>query len=148
MEKKTLKFFDEMGFGFQVRILNAPMIKLRGEWVLDIDQKKLQRSVLWALSTKPVRLTGHEIRFIRKTLEMTLAEFGEKFDVSHPAVIKWEKAGNKSTEMNWSTEKDIRLLIASRVQSKPADFVAVYKDLEEKAENSEMLVKIDGKLVA
>lgn len=148
MEKKTIKYFDDHGFGFQVRILNAPLVKMRGEWVLDIDPNKLQRSLLRSLATKPVRLTGNEIRFIRLALEMTLAGFGQKFDVSHAAVIKWEKSGNQATGMNWSTEKDIRLFIASRIQSKAADFVAVYKELEEKADNSQMLVKIDGKKVA
>lgn len=148
MERKTLKYFDEFGFGFQVRILNAPMVKIRGEWVLDVDQNKIQKSILSALIRKPVRLTGSEIRFIRTAFEMTLAEFGQKFDVSHPAVLKWEKVGDHFTGMNWSTEKDIRLFIASRLEPKAAAFVAVYKELEEKAENSEMLVKIDGRKVA
>ena len=51
-------------------------------------------------------------------------------------------------EMNWSTEKDIRLFIASRFQSKPSNFISIYKELEEKADDSEMLVKIDGRKVA
>jgi DNA-binding transcriptional regulator YiaG len=148
MEKKTVRYFDDSGFGFKVRILNAPMVKIRGEWVLDVDQNKLQRSLLSALARKPVRLTGNEIRFIRTALEMTLTEFGEKFDVSHPAVLKWEKNGDHSTEMNWSTEKDIRLFVAARTELKATDFMAVYKELEEKADDSEMLVKIDGKKVA
>ena len=148
MEKKTLKYFDDFGFGFQVRIFNAPMLKVRGEWVLDVDQNKLQSSILGALARKPVRLTGKEIHFIRNAFEMTSTEFGAKFDVSHAAVLKWERAGNHRTEMNWSTEKDIRLFVASKAQSKATDFVAVYKELEEKADDSEMLVEIDGRKVA
>ena len=148
MEKKTVRYFDDYGFGFQVRIFNAPMVKIRGEWVLDVDQNKLQASLLKSLASKPVRLTGSEIRFIRNAFEMTSTEFGEKFDVSHAAVLKWEKSGAHRTVMTWSTEKDIRLFVASKVQSKPTEFAAVYKELEEKADESEMLVKIDGKKVA
>ncbi len=148
MEKKTVKYFDNFGFGFQVRIFNAPMLKVRGEWVLDVDQNKLQSSLLYALARKPVRLTGNEIRFIRSAFEMTSTEFGAKFDVSHAAVLKWERAGAHRTEMNWATEKDIRLFVASRGQSKATDFIAIYRELEEKADDSEMLVKIDGRKVA
>lgn len=148
MEKKTQKYFDDFAFGFQVRIFNAPMLKIRGEWILDVDHNKLQDSLLSALARKPVRLTGNEIRFIRNAFEMTSTEFGAKFDVSHVAVLKWEKAGDHSTGMNWSTEKDIRLSVASRFQSKATDFVAIYKELEEKADDSEMLVEIDGRKVA
>jgi len=148
MEKKTVKFFDDFGFGFQVRIFNAPLLKVRGEWVLDVDQSKLQKTLLLALASKPVRLTGNEIRFIRSFFEMTSTEFGEKFDVSHAAVLKWERAQAQRTEMNWPTEKDIRLFVASKVQPKATGFVAVYKELEEKADDSEMLVKIDGRKVA
>lgn len=148
MDKKTVKHFDDYGFGFQVRILHAPLVKIRGEWILDIDPKRFQRSLLASLATKPVRLTGNEIRFIRLALEMTLSKFGQKFDVSHAAVIKWEKSGNRGTGMSWSTEKDIRLFIASRIQPKPSEFVAVYKKLEEKAENTAMLTEIDGRKAA
>jgi DNA-binding transcriptional regulator YiaG len=148
MEKKTVKYFDDFGFGFQVRVLNAPMLKVRGEWVLDVDQQKLQRSLLCSLASKSVRLTGSEIRYIRSFFNMTSTEFGQKFNVTHAAVLKWERAGANRTEMNWSTEKDIRLFVAARVQRKASDFIAVYKELEEKADDSEMLVKIDGRKVA
>ncbi|MCO5142095.1 MAG: hypothetical protein M9962_03285 [Oligoflexia bacterium] len=148
MEKKTIKFYDDFGFGFQVRINNAPMVKIRGEWVLDLDHRKLQDALLRALASKHVRLTGSEVRFIRNAHEMTLVEFGEKFDVSHAAVIKWEKSGDKSTGMNWSTEKDIRLFVASKLMSKPTEFIAIYKELDEKASEDEILLKIDARKVA
>jgi DNA-binding transcriptional regulator YiaG len=148
METKTIKYYDDPGYGFPVRILNAPMRKFRGEWILHIDQNKLHRSVLWALATKPFRLTGKEIRCIRLFFEMNTTAFGEKFNVSHPAVLKWEKAGAGCTGMNWSTEKDIRLFVAYNLLSKPADFLALYNGLEQKAQVSEMLIQIDARKVA
>ena len=138
MEKKIAKYFDDYGFGFKVRIIAAPMVKIRGEWVLDLDQQKLQKSLLAALVRKPVRLTGKEIHFIRNAFEMTSTEFGEKFDVSHAAVLKWERAGDHGTEMNWSTEKDLRLFVASRIQSKAIDFLSAYRELEERADDSKI----------
>lgn len=148
MEKKKVKYFDDYGFGFQVRIVNAPMLKVRGEWVLDLDASKLQQTILRALASKAVRLTGSEIRFVRHSFDMTSTAFGEKFNVSHAAVLKWEKAGQRGTGMNWSTEKDIRLFVAARVFPKASDFLAVYQELEERAEDSAMVVKIDAEEVA
>lgn len=57
---------------------------------MDIDFKKLQDVVLQALINKPIPLTGAELRFIRKFLELPTAAFGKLFGVSHVAVIKWE----------------------------------------------------------
>ncbi len=66
--------------------------------------------VLKSLYYKPARLTGSEVKFIRSHFEMTLQDFAKRFDVTHVAVLKWEKSKNNATVMNWETEKDIRLL--------------------------------------
>ncbi|MBF0359928.1 MAG: hypothetical protein HQK49_02900 [Oligoflexia bacterium] len=149
MERKIEKCFEDFGFGFKVKIINAPMIKIRGEWVLDINFKKLQLFLLLALAQKPARLTGNEIQFIRKYFQMTASIFGKKFDVSHAAVLKWEKTKNHNTGMTWSTEKDIRLFIISKIQPKPTYFLSVYNGLENKASNTKAIpLELDGKKVA
>ena len=149
MERKVVKFFNDPGFGFKVKILNAPMVKLRGEWVLDLDQNKLQISLLEALAHKPFRLTGNEIRFIRNYFELTLKGLGERFDISHVAVLKWEKSGNRGTDMNWPTEKDIRLFIISKIQKKPEMLLLIYRELEAVIQTTKMIpVEVDAKKVA
>lgn len=149
MERKILKVFNEVGFGFKVQIINAPMVKIRGGWVLDLDQNKLQKALLYSLAHKPVRLIGKEIRFIRHYFEMTTPEFGKRFNVSHVAVLKWEKYGNKCTDMNWSTEKDIRLFIISKISIRPEKFLSIYMDLEAVIEKSgQRPVIVDAKEVA
>lgn len=109
MERKICKSFVYEGFGFPVHLVNAPMMKARGIWVLDIDFNQLMKAVLLALATKTQSLTGNEIRFIRKYYRMTLVAFGEEFGVSHAAVIDWEKEENNPVKMNAATEKCIRL---------------------------------------
>lgn len=149
MERKIFKTFNDQGFGFRVQIINAPMVKVRGDWVLDLDQNKLQKSLLQALALKPVRLIGNEIRFIRHYFEMNTTVFGQRFNVSHAAVLKWEKYGNRSTEMNWSTEKDIRLFIISKITQRPEKFLSIYNELEETIEKGKLVpVKVDGNKVA
>lgn len=109
MDKKVRKRFLYEGFGFPVYLMNVPMMKTRGEWVLDINFNILLKSVLLTVVTKPQSLCGSEIRFIRKYFRMTLEAFGSEFGVSHVAVIEWEKGENNPVVMNPATEKCIRL---------------------------------------
>lgn len=118
------------GFGFPVVFQNVPLIKVRDIWTPDVDYNKITRLLLIALSQKPKRLTGHEVRFIRHAFKMTLEAFAERFSVSHPAVKKWEDCDNHPTFMSWTTEKDIRLLILENLKVKPVKFVKVYIKLK------------------
>lgn len=130
MEKRRIEAeFLDKGFGFPVRLLKVPMVNVRGTWTPDINYKELAKTVLFMLAAKPARLSGAEIKFIRTYFEMTLKEFAARFDVSHPAVLKWEDAKAKSTTMNLGTEKDIRLFILSKL-GKEQLIVKIYKQLE------------------
>lgn len=132
-EKKIQKRFVDNGFGFPVVLLNVPMVRVRGIWTPRIDYNKLTRNVALALAKKPTRLTGSEIRFIRQHFEMTLQAFGARFDVSHPAVLKWERAGNKPPALKWPIEKDVRLFILDRLRARPKAFKDLYETLREEA---------------
>ena len=131
VEKKIQKRFVDEGFGFPVVLRNVPMVKVRGIWTPRINYNKLTRDVALALARKPARLTGNEIRFIRQHFEMTLEAFGVRFDVSHPAVLKWERAGDKPPALKWPIEKDIRLFILDRLHARPKAFKELYETLRE-----------------
>ena len=146
MKRKVQKVYEDHGFGFRVTLLNVPMIEVRGEWVPDVNQKRLQTSVLDALCVKPARLTGHEVRFIRHCFEMTLEEFGRRFYVTHPAVKKWEGKGSHPTGMMWATEKDIRLYILSKHSAHKNNFkafVEAYLNLEHEQSGEKHPLKVD-----
>lgn len=140
--KKNAKSYVDYGLGFPVQIYNAPLSKIRGKWVLDIDFEKYERTVLFALTSKPSRLSGNEIKFIRHYLEMDLKAFGKRFgDVSHPAVIKWERCGDEATNMSWAIEKDIRLAIVDKI--KPRMLRKIYEELQHTFPNKSQKIKID-----
>jgi transcriptional regulator with XRE-family HTH domain len=133
MEKLKIKIkneFIDTGFGFPVRIRNVSMVKVRGAWTPKINYNHLADAVLNSLAFKPSRLTGAEIKFIRTHFKMTLQEFAKRFCVTHVAVIKWEKTKNHPTVMSWTTEKDVRLFILSKLQVKALLIVALYTRLE------------------
>ncbi len=145
MEKKVKKTFMDEGFGFTVRLHNVPMVKVRGTWTPDINYNQLAKVVLLALCHKPARLTGAEVRFVRQQLDMTLQAFADRFCVSHPAVIKWEKAEGKPTSMAWTTEKDLRLFILSKFTMKPIEIAKLYTELEKERAERGPAVEVDAK---
>lgn len=149
MKTKVQKVYHDHGFGFPVTLLNVPLVWLRGEWIPAINQKKLQALVVKALVVKAGRLTGNEVRFIRLFSEMTLEKFAVRFDVTHPAVLKWERAKDQATGMGWTTEKDIRLFAFKSLEPKPQQFLMAYDKLVEVAPAKAGPLKIDlDKLIA
>lgn len=130
METKIQKEFVDTGFGFPIQLRNVQMVKIRGAWTPKINYNHLAEAVLNALAFKPSRLTGAEINFIRTHFEMTLQEFAARFCVTHVAVLKWEKTKHQPTVMGWTTEKDIRLFILSKLQVKAVMIAQLYTKLE------------------
>lgn len=112
---ETLVYED---LGFPIQLINVPLRKVFGEWVLDINLTKLQLQVLKSLIQKPVPLQKGEIRFIRKYFEMTTKTFGEIFGVTHPAVIKWENGQLPSPPMDVC----IRMYVMERLNAKDSEF--------------------------
>lgn len=143
MKKKIQKSYQDYGFGFPVTLLNVPMAEVRGEWIPSVNQKQLQERVVEALVMKPSRLTGSEVHFIRLFCEMTLMQFAERFDVTHPAVLKWERTENHMTGMSWTTEKDLRLFALSKLAPRAQEFVVAYERLAEVAAERIQSIKID-----
>ena len=148
MEKKIQKKYLDNSLGFPVVLVNAPLIKVRGEWALHVNYNDYQRSILYLLAHKPARLTGDEVKFARKFFEMTVRAFAERFSVKHPAVLKWENKGRAFTQMAWSTEKDIRLFILDELKESAAELRALYRSLKNVAAEASDPVVINGKELA
>jgi DNA-binding transcriptional regulator YiaG len=90
MKKKKETFIYE-GLGFPIELIDAPMKKVYGEWVIDINMSALQRFVFRGLIHKPYPLSGKEVRFLRKFLKISTTDLGKKLGISHATIVKWEK---------------------------------------------------------
>jgi len=55
----------------------------------------LMRSLMVAVICKPYQLRGEDIRFLRKYLRMTGAEFARLMDVDKTTLSKWENNDDK-----------------------------------------------------
>ena len=140
---KTQRRFTYDGFGFPVVLENVPMMKARGVWTPNVDYNALAKALLQVLAQHPSRLTGAEVRFIRHYFQLTLQRFAERFAVSHPAVIKWEKAQQQPTGMGWATEKDIRLFILTELGSPAKGIVGAYRQLATPAQAEPVTIRMD-----
>jgi DNA-binding transcriptional regulator YiaG len=144
LERKRQRTFNYEGFGFPVILVNVPMVRSRGVWTPDIDYRKLARRVLRALASKPARLAGDEVRFIRHSMDMTLEQFAQRFGVTHPAVVQWEQSGRGPTRMAWALEKDIRLeVVRSQLDASASRFVEAYETLAQARPDKNVPLRVD-----
>jgi hypothetical protein len=148
VETKTQKKLLDRSLGFPIRLVNVPMIKVRGKWTPKVNYNELALAVLHALAHKESRLSGNEIKFIRTHFEMNLQRFAKRFCVTHVGVMKWEKTEDRPTTMNWSTEKDIRLFVLSRLDAKAHEFASLYNELQELPEGKLHPIHLDAKKLA
>lgn len=114
------------GLGFPIRLVNVPMKKKFGEWVLDINLDQFQKIVLHMLARKPTPLSGGELRFIVDYFKMSTREFARLFGVTHAAVLKWE---NEKSKMNPGTEVCLRLYILNFLKVADKEFRRIYLNI-------------------
>ena len=123
MSKTKTTTITYKGLGFPIRLVNVPMRKAFGEWVLDINFNQLQIAVLLVLAKKTAPLSGKEVRFIRHYLNMSTHAFAKLLGVSHVAILKWEKEERK---MAPGTEICIRLYVLDHLQVTDKEFRKIY----------------------
>lgn len=149
MKDQKIDTFIWEGLGFPIRLINVPMKKVFGEWVLNINLEHFQRIVLHNLAKKPASLKGAEIRFIIDYLKMSTREFAHIFGVTHAAVLKWE---NEKSKMNPCTEICVRLYILNHLKIADKEFRRLYSKITHQnagnSINNQSPLEIDAEKIA
>lgn len=130
MKGKILKSYIYEGLGFPIQLMNVPMIKVRGEYIMDIDYNKLQKTILLHLCHKKSPLTGNEVKFIRKYFSLNTTAFGSLFGYTHSAVLKWENQGDAFARIIPTAEVYLRLYILDFLQKNAIDFKELYNEIQ------------------
>ena len=128
--EKIVRDYLYDGLGFPVILENALFHKIRGEWLLKVDVEQLADAVFQMLPSKPSKLTGNEIKFIRTYLGKSRPAFGELFRLSHTAIAKWENSENSPAPISPSQEVVLRLYLADHLNKSDREFYKAYKGLE------------------
>lgn len=88
---------EDLG-GIVVRVLNAVVVrrcaKCGDEMTAIPDIQGLARAAAIARALNPARLHGKEVKFIRRTLDMTQKDFAAAMDLSSEYVSRWENDHN------------------------------------------------------
>lgn len=109
----TIEFKE---LGFPILLQDPPMTRVRGHLVPDINLRALQDQVFRLLIFKPARLTGAQVRFIRKHLRLRQADLAEVLNMAnHSVVSQWESKGDQSAGMEYNAEVLLRLWMASEI---------------------------------
>jgi len=112
------KFIYE-GLGFPIVLVGFKTKKIRGEVFPEVNFKDLQAMAFSALVSKPGRLTGSELLFVRSYLGLTQLQFSKQVGLAnHSRVSQWEKRGLKATGMDYPAELTIRLIMASAIEDR------------------------------
>lgn len=120
MRRKTKTF---NGFGFPVVLVGVSVRVEYGDETLEVDFNILDKRVFAALLTKPARLSGAEVKFLRQSLQMTQEQFAKTVKVDRSLISKWEKQDLKATGMSSHIEFFLRLKLAQiRNQDIDLDF--------------------------
>ena len=126
--KKTQKTYIYNGLGFPVLLKTAEFNFVGKKWLLKIDVKKVSEVVIKALPTKPVGLTGAEIKFARTYFELSKRKLAEELNVSHTAVNKWEESDQEKAKMDFHMEIFFRTYIKLKL-NEDGDFFNFYRGL-------------------
>ncbi len=125
-----------MELGFPVLLVNPRMVTVRGERVPDVNLRVLQEAAFRLLVGKPGRLTGSEVRFIRKHLRMRQADLASVLNMAnHSVVSQWESRGDEAAGMDYNTEVVLRVWMAARVGLADRLLDLLEKDLKNLAQD-------------
>lgn len=102
--------------GFPVILTDPQMVVLRGQELPKINMKYLQKTVFKMLVDCPHRLTGDQVRFIRKYKKLRQADFAAVLNMANQSVVsQWENKNDQPTGMDYNTEVVLRLWMASGI---------------------------------
>ncbi len=100
-------------YGFEYIDVEVPIrIEKVGEEdieVVDVDVADVEKLVAKTIIEEKIPIRGHEVKFLRKTLGLSMEKFARNFDFSSAAIMKWEK--NKNKRLSLVNELAVRTFI-------------------------------------
>ena len=116
---------EDLG-GVVVKVLNAAQVlrcsDCNEEFVSIPDMEGLAYATAISRALNPVRLSGPEVKFLRRALDMTQAKFAEAMELKPETVSRWE---NDARGVGGSCEKLVRhnvcALLYKEAKGRPYD---------------------------
>lgn len=103
--------YDYSSVGLPVILENIEIVRCEAcghEEAMIPKMSKIHRLIALAVIQKPYRLTGAEVRYLRKWLGMSAADFAAPLKVDKTTVSKWE---NDALEIGEQSDRLIRTVV-------------------------------------
>ena len=94
--KKTIKKknYELKGFGFPVILAEVELVARGDDYYPHIDSRKIQDLVFDSLRYAHCKMTGAQLIFTRKYMDMTQTELAKSLGLaSHTTISQWESSG-------------------------------------------------------
>ena len=96
-----------------VYLENFPVRQTKHGEVLDADLAAIEREIASQIIRQGIPIRGAEVKFLRKSLGLSMERFGALLGLSPPAILKWERAPQK--RLHPINEVAVRALMAERL---------------------------------
>lgn len=96
-----------------VYLENVPVRQTKHGEVLDADLAVIEREIAGRIIRQGIPIRGAEVKFLRKSLGLSMERFGALLGLSAPAILKWERAPQK--RLHPINEVAVRALMAERL---------------------------------
>lgn len=104
--------------------------KCGNEEVIIPRMNELMRLLALAVVSRPVRLRGEEVRFLRKYLNMTQSQFAELIHVHKSSLSKWENDEDKVGEQSDRLIRAVALVLGEGLKEKMEEVVRSFPHIQ------------------
>jgi len=107
------------------------------------DVNDLMRALAWYVSTQRFRLTGEDVRFLRKYLKMTGVEFANLLGVDNTTLSKWENHADPIGTANERLIRSVALAIGDGLKERSEEGVRTFTWITEEYNRGPMNVDME-----
>jgi DNA-binding XRE family transcriptional regulator len=93
-----------------IKFLNVPMYESEYGSVIDLPPHFLEKLAAEAVIKERIPLRGKEVKFLRKTLSLSLEKFANKIGLTSGAIFRWEQ--DRETQLIPVNEIAVRTFMA------------------------------------
>ena len=103
----------------------------------------LMEALAWAVASKPYRLRGEDVRFLRKYLRMTGVEFAGLLKVDKATLSKWENDEDKIGPQSDRLIRAVALALGAGLKQRLEEVVRSFPAIRDKQHKGPMNVCMD-----
>ncbi len=104
---------------------------------------ELMRVLARAVASQPYRLSGQDVRFLRKYLKLTGVEFARLLNVDKTTLSKWENNDDRIGEQSDRLIRMVALALGKGLKERLEEAVWSFRDIEDKQHKGPVNVNME-----